>query len=184
MTILIIIGIAILFTVIFYNSLVSRRNKVDEIFSTIDAMLKKRFDLIPNLVAAAKEYMNYEKETLEKVTALRARAISSDATPDEKIQISDQLTGLIRSIRVAFENYPNLKANENIMHLQRSLNEVEEQIAAARRAYNAAVLDYNNAVDMFPTNIFALAFGFQKRNYFTIPEVERENPNVKNLFRS
>ena len=131
-------------------------------FPQWDSVLKKRYDLIPNLVAAAKEYMNFEKEVLEKVTELRSKAVEANATADEKIHISDQISGFIRNFRIAFENYPNLKANENIMHLQRSLNEIEEQIAAARRAYNASVLDYNNACDMFPTNIFALSFGFKK----------------------
>jgi len=103
MTALIAIIIAILFIVIIYNSLVAKRNKVDEIFSTMDSVLKKRYDLIPNLVVAAKEYMNFEKEVLEKVTELRSKALEANATADEKIHISDQISGFIRSFRIAFK---------------------------------------------------------------------------------
>ncbi len=166
------------------NSLVTKKNAVDNAFASIDVMLKKRYDLIPNLVETVKVYMNYEKETLSKITELRTKALSSTISPDQKIQLDNQLSGAIRSILVSVENYPQLKANENFMQLQRAWNEAEDQIAAARRSYNAAVNEYNTACDVFPSNMIANWMKYQKKTYFEIPEQERQNLNAKELFKS
>ena len=166
-----------------YNSLVGKKNQVINVFGAIDALLKKRYDLIPNLVATVQTYMQYEKEVLTKVTELRARAISGKATDDEKIAIDREISTALRGIMVAVENYPDLKANQNFLQLQASLNEVEEQISAARRAYNAAVTDYNNAVEMFPTNMMARMMNYRRRPVFEISPEEREPVDVQKMFK-
>ena len=182
--VLIIIGVVVLVFVIMYNSLVGKRNMVDQVFASMDAMLKKRFDLIPNLVSSVQEYMKHEAGTLTKITELRTKALSSNISNEEKVAVNNELNKALGGLKVAFENYPDLKASNNFLQLQASLNEVEEQISAARRTYNAAVTSNNNAVDMFPTNIIAGMFNFQRRTLFEIPEAERVNPNVKSLFNS
>jgi len=139
-----------------YNSLVSKKNQVENIFASVDTQLKKRYDLIPNLVASVSKYMEHEKSLLTEVTKLRAEANKPNISDEHKIALDAKVTSALGSIMIAVENYPDLKANENVMHLQRSLNEVEEQIAASRRAYNQAVTDYNNAIEMIPTNMMAI----------------------------
>jgi len=166
-----------------YNSLVGKKNQVINVFGTVDALLRKRYDLIPNLVATAQTYMQYEKEVLSKVTELRARAISGKTSDDEKIAIDREISQALRGIMVAVENYPDLKANQSFLQLQASLNEVEEQISAARRAYNAAVTDYNNAVEMFPTNLMAQVMNYQRKAVFEIAPAEREPVDVQKMFK-
>jgi len=165
-----------------YNSLVGKKNSVENAFASIDTILKKRYDLIPNLVAAVKQYMEHERGLLENVTELRAKALSGGISSDEAITLNNEINKAMGGIMVAVENYPDLKANQNFMDLQRSLNEVEEQLSAARRAFNAAVTDFNNAVEMFPSNIMAGMMNYKRRQLFVIPEAERENPDVKSLF--
>lgn len=177
-----VVVLAILILVGMYNSLIGKRNRVEEAFSSIDVMLKKRYDLIPNLVATVKQYMTHEAETLTKIAGLRSRAMDPNVPSDEKVGIENQLGSMVRGLMVQVENYPDLKANENFMHLQRSLNEIEEQVSASRRAFNAAVLDLNNAVEMFPTNFMASSMGLKRRQMFEIPEVERVTPQVGALF--
>lgn len=166
-----------------YNSLVAKKNQVDNIFATIDTQLKKRYDLIPNLVASVSKYMEHEKSLLKDITALRTQANNPNLSEKEKIDLDTKVSTALGSIMIAVENYPDLKANENVMHLQRSLSEIEEQIAAARRAYNQAVTDYNNALEMIPTNIMANAMGYQHKDLFVIPQNERKNLNVSELFK-
>lgn len=173
-------GIAV---ALMYNSLVRRKNQVTNIFATVDAMLKKRYDLIPNLVATAQEYMKHERHLLTEVTRLRAQAISGEISDDQKIDIDHQISKAIRGILVAVENYPDLKASQNFLHLQSTLVDLEEQISAARRAYNAAVTDYNNGVEMFPTNLLAKAFGFRPKRLFEIEPSERSVPDAHLLFQ-
>jgi len=180
---LIIIAVLGVFVASMYNTLVRKKNMVANVFATVDTMLKKRYNLIPNLVATVQEYMQHERHLLTEVTRLRAKALSGDATDEEKIDIDRRISKLIRGILVAVENYPTLKANENFMHLQVTLNELEEQIAAARRAYNAAVTDYNNAVEMFPTNIIANLFNYRRKRLFEISPVERRVADVHALFQ-
>lgn len=167
-----------------YNSLVGKKNQVEMSFSTIDTLLKKRYDLIPNLVASVKQYMTHEAGVLTKVTELRAKAMSGQVSSDESVDLNNQIGRAIRGIMVSVEQYPQLRASENFQQLQRSLNEVEEQISAARRAFNASVTDFNNAVEMFPTNIMAGLMRYRRRALFEIPEEERKNVKVGELFKS
>lgn len=180
--VLIIAGVIAVIAVLIYNSLIGKKNQVDNIFAGVDTVLKKRFDLIPNLVASVSQYMEHEKSTLEKVTELRSQAMKPGLSNDEKITLDAKLTSVLGSITIAMEAYPDLKANENVMHLQRSLNEIEEQISAARRAYNQTVTDLNNAIEMFPTNIVAGWMHLQRKAVFEITAPERNNVNVANLF--
>ena len=175
-------GIIILvFVVVFifiFNSLIMKRNMVDNAMALIDAYLKKRCDLIPNLVAAASQYMKHESETLTRIAEMRTQAKSVA----EKSDLDRQLTGSLRNFMVQLEAYPDLKASESIMHLQSSLNEIEEQLAAARRTYNSYVTDFNNAIQMIPGCFFAPLMRLSKRELFTIPENEKANVDVKALF--
>lgn len=165
-----------------YNSLVGKKNAVENAFSSIDVMCKKRYDLIPNLVASVKQYAAHESGTLEKVTELRNRAAGRTLSPDETVQLNNQLTQALGRLMVTVEAYPQLKANENFIQLQRALNETEEQLSASRRAFNAAVTEFNNAVEMFPTNIMAGMMNYKRRQLFEAAETERQNVNVGELF--
>jgi LemA protein len=176
------VGVFALFAIIGYNRLVGLRNSVDKAFASIDAMAKKRYDLIPNLVATVSKYMEHERGTLTDITEMRAKAVSGNLSDSEKVELDTKITRAVGGIMVAVENYPDLKANQNFLQLQGSLNEIEEQLSAARRAYNAAVTDYNNAVQMFPSNVFAMVFNFKTRPLFEITEQERQNVDVKALF--
>ncbi len=178
----IIIGVVALALVLMYNTLVSHKNQVENIFASVDTVLKKRYDLIPNLVSSVQQYMSHEKELLEKITQWRSQAMKPGLSDEKKIELDRQMTGALGSIMVAVENYPDLKANENIMHLQRTLTEVEAQISAARRAYNQAVTDYNNAIEMFPTNFMASFMRYTRKAVFEAEESARQNVNVKELF--
>ncbi|MDQ1264807.1 MAG: LemA protein [Campylobacterota bacterium] len=181
-TSLIVLVVIVLVLVLMYNSLVSKKNQVENIFSSVDTVLKKRYDLIPNLVASVSKYMEHEKSLLENVTRLRAEANKPNLSDGEKIALDAKITSALGSIMVAVENYPELKANENVMHLQHTLHEVEEQISAARRAYNQSVTDYNNAIEMIPTSFMASLMNYKRKEVFTIVDAERQNVNVKELF--
>lgn len=181
---LIILGVIVIALILMYNSLIAKKNQVENIFGSIDTQLKKRYDLIPNLVATVSKYMEHEKSLLTEVTKLRAEASKPNISDKHKIALDAKVTSALGSIMVAVENYPDLKANENVMHLQSSLHDVEEQISAARRAYNQAVTDYNNAIEMFPTNFMASAMNYREKDVFEITQQERENINVKELFNS
>ncbi len=170
--------------VLMYNSLVSKKNQVENIFASVDTQLKKRYDLIPNLVSSVSKYMEHEKSILEDITKLRSEANKPNISDEQKIALDAKMSSALGSIMIAVENYPDLKANENVMHLQRSLNEIEEQISAARRAYNQAVTDYNNALEQIPTNFMANAMNYQRKEVFEISVNERKNVNVKELFNS
>ena len=179
---LIILIVLIIVLVLMYNSLVAKKNQVQNIFAGVDTQLKKRYNLIPNLVASVSKYMKHEKSILEDITKLRSEANKPNISDEQKIALDAKVTSALGSIMIAVENYPDLKANENVMHLQRSLNEIEEQIAAARRAYNQAVTDYNNALEQIPTNFMANMMHYQAKQVFEIIESERKNVNVKELF--
>lgn len=182
-TFLIVVGIIGLVFVLMYNSLISKKNQVDNIFAGLDAVLKKRYDLLPNLVASVQEYTAHEKTTLEKITTLRSEAMQQGIKRDTLVALDNQLTQALSGLMLSVENYPDLKANENFLHLQHTLNELEEQISAARRAYNQSVTDYNNAIEMFPTNIMASFMKLEQKTVFAIMESERKNVDVKNLFQ-
>jgi len=184
MILLIVLAAIALIAIMVYNGLIRKKNEVDNAFGGIDVQLKKRYDLIPNLVATVQQYASHEKELLEKITQLRAKAVGGNLSNDEKVDLDNQISGALRSIMVSVENYPDLKASENFLNLQRSLNEVESQISAARRAYNAAVTDFNNGIETFPGNLMAGMMGLSRKQVFEIPEAERQNVNVKDLFKS
>ena len=181
---LIIIGVIFLFGIFFYNSLIGKKNQVTNAFSAIDVMLKKRFDLIPNLVEVVKQYTTYEQGTLTKIVELRARATSGNISDAEKAQIDSQLSSSMRGLMVNVENYPDLKANTNFINLQTTWTESEEQIAAARRTYNASVTDYNNAIMMFPGSLFAGMLNFQPTQVLETAAEERKNISAKDLFNN
>jgi LemA protein len=185
MLILIIILLVLFFiAAAMYNRLVGRRNNADKSFASIDVLLKKRYDLLPNLVETVKVYMNYEKDLLTNITNLRSKAMEHGISETDRIRIENDLSKQLAGLKVAVENYPDLKASQNFMNLQASWNEIEEQISASRRAFNAAVTDYNNSVQMFPSNIVANIMGFQARTMFELPDVERQNVSAKDLFQS
>ncbi|MGD9403173.1 MAG: LemA family protein [bacterium] len=180
---LIVVGVVALFAVGMYNALIGKKNTIKNMFGAVDTLLKKRYDLIPNLVGAVQSYMKHEREILTEVTRLRAEALAGNLSDDQKMDLDQKISKAIGDIMVAVENYPNLKANEQFMHLQRTLAEVEEQISAARRAYNAAVTDYNNAVEMFPTKIMAQLMNYRTKRVFTIGSTERQSVDVHGLFQ-
>ena len=167
-----------------YNALVRRKNDVENAFASVDVMLKKRYDLIPNLVETVKNYMKHEKSLLTELTALRTRAVSGELSDDQRVALENEITKGISGIMVAVENYPDLKASQNFLQLQAAWNEAEEQISASRRAFNAAVTVFNNKVETFPSNIMAGIMGYKRRTLFEIPEVERQNVSARNLFES
>lgn len=179
----IIVAVLVLIVISMYNSLVRKKNQVENAFSTIDVMLKQRFDLIPNLVSSVQQYAKHEAETFSAITELRNKPYSS-LTESEKADFDKDFSKIRTQFFAVAEGYPELKASGNFLQLQRSLNETEEQLAAARRTFNASVTDYNNAVQSFPINLLAGMFGFTRKEVLTIPEAERATPNVKNLFNS
>lgn len=170
------------FGILLYNMLVTKRNQVTNAFSTIDVMLKKRYDLLPNLVEVVKTYMQHESGVLNAVTSLRTQAYSNDMSAEQKIALDADLSNAVRSVMFNAENYPDLKANTNFLNLQTTWTESEEQIAAARRTFNAAVTDYNNAIMTFPGNIMAGIISYQAQAVISIPEEERRNINAGELF--
>jgi LemA protein len=184
MTPLIICGLVFfLIFILGYNNLIGKRNQTDNAFSALDAMLKMRFDLIPNLVATAKNYANYEQTTLNNLVELRSKALNGTLSKTESIELDNQFSAAARSLVVLSENYPELKASDNYLQLQRALNETEEQISAARRNYNASVTDYNDSVQKFPSNIIASALAFTARPLLITPDIQRENIDVNQLFK-
>jgi len=165
-----------------YNTLIARKNDVMKSFGFIDVLLKKRFDLIPNLVETVKEYMGYEKSLLTDVTELRAKAMASGFNGNERIAYENQLTQKLGNIMVAAENYPDLKASQGFIQLQATWKDLEDQIAGSRQAYNASVTSYNNAVEMFPTNIMATMMDYKTKTLFEAVVAEKENVKAKELF--
>jgi LemA protein len=177
---LIVVGaivLLILAVVFIYNSLVRLRNRVDNSWKQIDVQLKRRYDLIPNLVEVVKDYMSYEKEVLENVTKARSQAMQATG-PAEQGRAENMLTGALKSLFAVSENYPELKANQNVMSLQEELTSTENKIAFARQLYNDTVMTYNNKIQTVPSNIIAGAFGFNDREYFEVPEEEKEAVKV------
>lgn len=178
---IIVIILAILVVVIaaIFNHLVSLKNRSEEAWSDIDVQLKRRHDLIPNLVETVKGYAKHEKELFEKVTDARAAAISSKGIA-EKAKAENQITQALKSVFAVAENYPNLKANENFIELQREITDTEDKIQAARRFYNANVRDLNIAIESFPSNVIASIFRYQKKELFELSDVEeKKNIEVK-----
>jgi LemA protein len=174
-----IVVIAVLFLVGLYNGLVSRRLRIDEAFAQIEVQLKRRHDLIPNLVNAVKGYMGFEQKVLTDVTNARAAAVAAGAQgPAEQAAAENALTGTLRSLFAVVENYPELKANQNVLELQEQLTTTENQIAFSRQHYNASVLDYNTAIQVFPAVLIAGMLGFVKREFFDAEPEASAVPNV------
>lgn len=159
----------VLIVVGIYNGLVSRRNAAQNAYASLDANLQKRFDLVPNLVATVKGYMIHERDTLESLMQLRE---------GNRVRNEGASAQLIGQIMARAEAYPELKASTNFLHLQRALTEIEEQISASRRAFNATVADYNNAVETFPGSLFASSWGFERRDFYEAEASARQAPQV------
>lgn len=172
------IGILVLVGILSYNSLVRIRNQVDNSWAQIDVQLKRRFDLIPNLIETVKGYTKHEKEVLEGVTKART-AFMSATTVKEKAKAENMLEGTLKTLFAVSENYPKLQANENFLQLQEELSGTESKIAYARQHYNDMVMDCNNKVQSFPTNLFANIFNFKDKELYPIPEEERKNIKVQ-----
>ncbi|MBU4216353.1 LemA family protein [Candidatus Parcubacteria bacterium] len=183
-TLLIILGVVVvlIFIVVgMYNSLVTLKNRVEEALSDIDVQLKRRYDLIPNLVETVKGYAGHESATLEKVTAARTAAMSAQSGGDAKAQLEAEnaLSSTLKSIFALSESYPDLKANQNFLELQKELSDTENKIQASRRFYNGNVRDFNTKLQVFPTNMIANMLGFTAREYFEVENgAERENVKV------
>jgi len=164
--------------VMLYNGLVQLRVRADSAWSDIDVQLKRRHDLIPNLVETVKGYAAHEKGTFENIARYRTAAMAA-TTPDQKIEAEGQLTNALRGLLAVAENYPQLRASEQFTSLQGSLNEIEDSLQNSRRYYNAVVRDLNTKIQSFPTNILAGMFGFTPKQFFEAPAAERENVEVK-----
>ncbi len=176
--ILIVVVLIVLYFISVYNSLVSLRNKVEDQYSQIDVELKRRFDLIPNLVETVKGYTKHESETLENVVKARNAYVSADNMANQ-LEADGELTRAISKLFALTESYPDLKANENFINLQNELSSIEEKIVYARGFYNDSVLKLNNKIQMFPSSIVAKMFHFEKKTYFEAAKEERENVKVK-----
>ena len=161
-----------------YNTLVSLRNKVRDQWAQIDVLLKRRSDLIPNLVETVKGYTKHEEGTLEAVIAARNKVVAAPSK-EEEMKASGELTGALNKLFALAEAYPDLKANTNFMDLQSSLKETEDKISYARQFYNDAVLKYQNKIEMFPSNIIAGIFNFKTEKFFEATEAEKETPKVQ-----
>lgn len=176
--ILVIIAALALFLVSIYNSLIQLRNRVKNAWSQIDVQLKRRHDLIPNLIETVKGYMKHERELMENITKYRSQAMDAGSV-GEKAEAESLLSGALGQLRVQIENYPDLKANQNFLALQEELTGTENRISFSRQAYNDQVLFYNNKIQMFPSNIVAGMFGFKEEEFFQIEDPkEKEVPKV------
>jgi LemA protein len=175
---IVLVVLVAIFAIGIYNSLVVKRNRVQNGWHQIDVQLKRRIDLIPNLVETVKGYASHEKAIFERIAEARSLAINAKG-PAEAAAANNQLTDTLKTLFAVVENYPNLKANENFLKLQEELSGTENKIAFARQFYNDVVMDYNNAAQMFPSNIFAGMFNFKAAEFYTVPEAEREAPKVK-----
>ncbi len=170
----------VLWVILAYNRLVSLMYRAKEALSDIDVQLKRRHDLIPNLVETVKGYMQHERQVFENVTMARAKAISGGGKSlGEKAQAEDALSMNLKTLFAVAENYPDLKANANFLDLQRELADTENKIQAARRFYNGNVMELNTKIDIFPANIIASSFGFSKMEFFGAESAEKEPVNVK-----
>jgi LemA protein len=173
----VVVIIIVMYVISTYNGLIKSRNWIDEAWSQIDVQLKRRFDLIPNVVETVKGYAAHEKETLERV--IQARNAMLTGSPQERIDADNQLQASLKSIFALSEGYPDLKANQNFIQLQEELVNTENKVAYSRQLYNKTVVDYNIRREKFPANMLANAFGFTHRPQLSIPEVEKVVPPVK-----
>lgn len=176
--ILVIVVLVALWLLGMYNGLIRLKNRVDEAWSDISVQLKRRYDLIPNLINTVKGYAAHEKEVFEKVTEARTRAMGAGNAAD-KAEAENTLSGTLKTLFAVSENYPELKANQNFLELQRELTDTEDKIMASRRFYNGNVRDFNTKIEVFPTNLIAGALNFTKREFFEVADGEKENVKVE-----
>lgn len=169
----------LLWVIVQYNSLVGLRNHITESWSNVDTELKRRYDLIPNLVATVKGYAAHEREVLERVVELRNRCLANNGTPADQAVDENQLVDALKQLFVRVENYPQLKADQHFLKLQNELINTENRIQAARRFYNGNVRDYRNKCESFPSNLVASSFGFQPYDFFSVPPSVSNVPNVE-----
>lgn len=174
--VLLIVVVVVLAVVAIYNGLITRRNRVQEALSDIDVQLKRRYELIPNLVNTVKGYATHERELFEKVTALRAGLVTG--SPGEKIAASNQLTETLKTLFAVAEDYPDLKANQSFLALQAELTDTQDKIMAAQRFYNGNVRDFNTAIQTFPSNLVASSMGFKAFEFIEAAEAETRNVEV------
>ena len=179
-----VVGVLVFLYISIYNGLIKKKNNVENSFSGIDVILKKRYDLIPNLVEVVKTFMNHEKDLLVEVTRLRSQAMKPNVSSDDKVKLNNQISKTMGGIMVAVERYPDIKSNTNFLKLQGSWENIETEISGARIYYNSTVLELNNAVEMFPSNIVAGVMNLTQREFFETPEEEKKNVNAKDLFAS
>lgn len=179
----VVIVIALLWLIVTYNKFIAKNNRVKQTESTISVMLKQRNDMIPNLVAAVQTYMGHENATLTQIAKLRAQ-MQHTTSEHEQSELGAEMSKKLADIRVAVESYPALKADQHFTRLMNGIEEIEHQLQAARRTFNAAVVDFNNYVQMFPSNLVASMKHYQLYELITIPEAEMSNVDVKSLFKS
>ncbi len=179
---IVVVAVIVLFLIVTYNGLVRLRNMVDEAWNQISVQLKRRHDLIPNLVNAVKGYMDFEQETLTRVIEARGAAVSAaqagPAGAAQQAQAENFLTGALRQLFALVENYPDLKANQNVLQLQEELTTTENQIGFSRQHYNSTVREFNTSIQTFPNVLIAGLFGFRERDYFQIEEADAAVPEV------
>lgn len=173
-----ILAVLAIWLVMMYNGLIKLKNRVEEAWSDISVQLKRRHDLIPNLVSTVKGYASHERELFEKVTEARAKAISAK-DPKEQAEAENALSGTLKTLFAVAEAYPDLKANQNFLELQRELSDTENKIQASRRFYNGNVRDFNTKIQVFPNNIMAGMLGFKNYDFFETEESEKAVPEVK-----
>jgi LemA protein len=169
----------VMYVVLTYNTLVALRNHIRDAWGNIDTELKRRYDLIPNLVATVKGYAAHEKEIFERVTELRARCLASQGAPHEQAVDENQLVEALRGLLAVVENYPQLKADQHFLKLQRELVNTEDRIQAARRFFNGNVRDYRNKCETFPSSVIASTFGFESQDYFHVPPSVRDVADIE-----
>ena len=173
------IVVIILVLIIIFNNLIQKKNAIDNAYFSMDVMLKKRYDLIPQLVETVRGYMTHEKDVLVQLTELRQKVIVENLNTNEKVELDNKINSVLQNVFASFENYPQLKASENFLKLQGAINEAEEQLAASRRFYNAAVNDYHNGIEMFPSSLVASWMGLKHKTFFSIADEHRQVPAFK-----
>ena len=180
---LVVVGAVVLLPLIYviatYNTLVALRNHIRDAWANVDTELKRRYDLIPNLVATVKGYAAHEKEVFERVTQLRTQCMASQGRPEQQAVDENQLVAALQKMLAVVENYPQLKADQHFLKLQEELTNTEDRIQAARRFFNGNVRDYRNKCEMFPSSVIAGMFGFESQDYFNVPPSVREVPDAQ-----
>ncbi len=177
-----ILVLLVLYLIFLYNNIIRSRNETDNAFGSIDAMLKKRYDLIPNLVETVNQYMAHESAILTDITRMRSK-LSDNLSGNETLDLHNDISKRVNDILISVENYPDLKASHNFLKLQASWNETEEQISASRRFYNASVTYYNNSIQTFPANLISGYFGFVPKIVLETDDAERKNIHASELFK-